>query len=192
MRRMYASKNLPADAPPGSLYQCRGFLKNRDTNQPIRWPRWFDLADDPEQPTDFEAFRCEPQAWKDKGLDLHEIVYRGRARLLFIPRGPTFAATPTSRRDLSGSLEEAKRRHVNPKLLIPGEECDYPGCHRLSEWRVSDEQEIDPERDTTGAEYERAITTRVRCYCSRHYRLPTFTTVRGVEREEEVEEGRPK
>ncbi len=169
----------------------RGLLMNRDTRQPIRWVRWAEIPEDPEQPGEFEAFHMNPEQAKAQGIPLTDIIYRGKARLRFIPAAPRIPGKPTSERDLAGSLDEARKSLVNPKLLIPGEECEYPGCHRLSEWRVSDEQEIEPQADAEGKLGERAITTRVRCYCSKHYRLPTFKSRRGVENEVPIEEARP-
>ncbi len=169
----------------------RGLLMNRDTGERIRFVRWAEIPDDPEQPGEFEAFRCEPEAYKALGFPLTDIIYRGKARLRFIPVAPRIPGKPTSERDLAGSLDEARKSLVNPKLLIPGEECEYPGCHRLSEWRVSDEQEIEPQADAEGNLGERAITLRVRCYCSKHYRLPTFTSRRDVTNEVPIEEARP-
>ena len=171
---------------------ARGMLMNLDSGKPIRWVRWADVPETTEQEGDYEAFHMNPEQAKQQGIPLSEIIYRGRCRMRFIPAAPAFRSTPTSQRDLSGSLEEARKRLVEPKLLVPGEECDEPKCHRLSEYRVSDEVEIEPERDSEGRLFERAVTTRVRCYCGAHYRLPRFVNTRGVEREVETEEGRPK
>lgn len=169
----------------------RGMLINRDTGKPVRWVRWAEIPDDPEQPGEYEAFRTEPEAWKAQGLPLSDIIYRDKARLRFIPAAPRIAGKPTSQRDLAGSLDEARRSLVNPKLLVLGEECEYPGCHRLSEWRVSYEQEIEPQADGLGGLGQRAITTEIHDYCSRHYQLPRFKSLRGVESEVQLEEGRP-
>lgn len=169
----------------------RGMLFDAATGRPIRWCRWAEIPDDPEEEGEFEAFSREPTEAQRLGIPLESIVYRGRARLRFVPAAPRFGHTPTSQRDLSGSLDDARRRLVEPKLLIPGEECDEPGCHRLSEWRVSDEQEIEPQTDSEGVRHERAVTCRVRCYCSAHYKPPRFVNLRGVESEVPIEEARP-
>jgi hypothetical protein len=169
----------------------RGMLINAETGQPIRWVRWADVPDHPEQQGDFEAFTINPDDAKARGIPLADTVYRGRCRMRFVPAAPRFASTPTSQRDLNGSLEDARRRLVQPKLLVPGEECDEPGCHRLSAFRVSDEVEIEPQRDAEGRQLERAVATRIRSYCDKHYRLPTFTSTRGVQSEVEIEEARP-
>ena len=165
----------------------RGILRNRDTEQIIRFVRWAVIPDDPEQPGEFEAFRSEPEAWKALGFPLSEILYRGTARLQFIPAAPRYGVRPSSQRDLDESLTEARARLVEPKLLVPGEECMEPDCHRLACWKVSDEVEIEPQRDEDGNLYERAVTTRVRIYCHRHFRLPTCTNTRGVQSEIDVE-----
>jgi hypothetical protein len=169
----------------------RGVFLDVATGRPLRWAIWVDLAEDPRLESEFEAFREEPNAALKRGILPGTLRYRGRARLRFIPAAPVWRPKPSSPRDLAGSLDEARRRFVVPKLLIPGEECEEPGCHGLSEYRVSDEQEIEPEVDATGRKCERAVALRVRCYCSRHYRQPTFKSVRGVEQEVEITEARP-
>lgn len=167
----------------------RGLFIDVATRRPLRWPVWVDLQDNPALESDFCAFREEPNAALARGTPLETIRYRGKARLRFIRAAPVFGRKPSDPRDLAGSLDEARRRFVEPKLLIPGEECEYPGCHRLSAYRVSDEQEIEPERDAQGRLCERAVVTRVRCYCPWHYQLPRFKSVRGVESEVPIQEG---
>jgi hypothetical protein len=172
----------------------RGLLMNLDTGKPIRWVRWADVPESTEQQGEFEAFRCNPEQAKAQGIPLSEIIYRGKCRMRFVPAAPRIPGKPSNQRDLSGSLDDARKRLVEPKLLIPGEECEYPGCHNLSAFRCSEEVEIEPEVDAEGKAYERAVTVRVRCYCSnpKHYRNPVFTSIRGVQSEVAVEEGRPK
>lgn len=165
----------------------RGMLFDAETGRPIRWVRWAEVPDDPEQQGEFEAFRVDPKEAKARGVPLAEIVYQGRCRLRFVPAAPRFGIKPSDARDMAESLDDARRRLVQPKLLIPGEECDEHGCHRLSCWRVSDEVEIEPRTLADGRLAERAITTRVRSYCHMHYRLPTFETIRGVQSEVKVD-----
>ncbi len=172
----------------------RGLLMNRDTGERIRFVRWAEIPDDPEQPGEFEAFRCEPEAYKALGLPLTDIIYRGKARLRFIPAAPRIPGKPTSERDLAGSLDEARARlQCKPLLIDPNNprECDEPKCHRLALWIVSDEQEIEPQADGKGALGERAVMLGGRFYCNYHYRQPTFTSVRGVTNEVPIEEARP-
>lgn len=171
---------------------ARGVLLNAETGQRIRWVRWADIPEDHEQQGEYEAFSRDPEEAKARGIPLADIIYRGRCRLRFVPAAPRFTCTPTSERDLAGSLDEARRRLVDQRLLVLGLECDEPGCHRQAQYRVSDEQEIEPQRDAEGHQFERAIAVRARCYCARHYRLPTLTSMRGVQAEVEVEEARPK
>lgn len=166
----------------------RGVFLNVITGQLLRWPIWVDLENTCLE-SEFEAFREEPNAALARGTPLDAIRYRGKARLRFLKAAPVFGCKPSDPRDLAGSLDEARRRFVEPKLLIPGEECEEPGCHRLSAYRVSDEQEIEPETDAMGRKCERAIAIRVRCYCPWHYQLPRFKSVRGVESEVPIEEG---
>jgi hypothetical protein len=166
-------------------------LINAETGKLIRWVIWAELPDDPTRQGEFEAFREEPNSALTRGILPALLKYRGKARLRFVRAAPVFGPKPSDPRDLAGSLEEGRRRFVERKLLIPGEECNVRGCHRLSQWRVSDEQEIEPEVDAEGRRCERAVVTRVRSYCSWHYALPRFKSVRGVESEVEIEGARP-
>ena len=179
------------DAPPGSIKNARGMLRNRDTGEVIRWVIWAEIPEDPEQLGEFEAFRSNPEDWREKGFPLSEIRYTGRARLQFVPAAPRIGVRPTSPRELAESLDDARRRLVEPKLLVIGEECEERGCHRLSCFRVSWEQEIEPQRDADGRLHERAVAREAHCYCEYHARLPRFTTRRGVETEVEVEKPDP-
>jgi hypothetical protein len=169
----------------------RGLFIDVVTGRQLRWVIWVDLQDDPALLSEFEAFREEPNAALARGILPAALRYRGKAQLRFVRAAPVFGPKPSDPRDLAGSLEEGRRRFVQRKLLIPGEECEVRGCHRLSEWCVSDEQEIEPEVDREGRRCERAVVTRVRSYCSRHYELPRFKSVRGVESEVEIEGARP-
>lgn len=173
----------------------RGLLINRDTRQPIRWVRWAEIPEDPEAPGEFEAFLTEPQAYRARGLPLSDILYRGRARLRFIPAAPRFGPRPTSARELYESLDDARRSLVRrlepPAVLIPGvvpiHECEVATCHQPAWWLVSDEREIEPQRDAEGREHERAVTVAAHYFCDRHFRLPTVVSRRGVESEVETE-----
>ena len=191
--RMYATR-VPADAPPGSIGNCRGILRNLDTRQPIRWPIWFDYHDDRQQLCDFEAWMYDEKTCKKlyaTGQKAESLRYIGMARLFFIPRAPDFRVKPTSPRELAESLDDARQRLVEPKLRVIGEECEERGCHRLSCFRVSWEQEIEPQRDADGRLHERAVTREAHCYCAYHARLPRFTSRRGVETEVAVEKPDP-
>jgi hypothetical protein len=165
----------------------RGLLVDAETGRLIRWARWAEVPDDPRQPGEYEAWRypeAECRARFAAGEPREALLLRRRCRLRFVPAAP-LAVRPTDPRDLAGSLDEARRRWA-PKLLVCGEECEEPGCHRLSAWWVSDERLIEPERDADGVLHERAVTTRARAYCDRHYRGPVQTSLRGVESEVEV------
>lgn len=165
----------------------RGLFWNVATGQLVRWVIWADLPDDPQQEADFEAFREEPQAALARGVPLSAIRYRGRARLRFVPAAPVYRPKPTAARDLAGSLDEARRRFVRPKLLVVGEECEEPLCHALAAWRVGWERLIEPEIGPDGRAYERAVMLEAHGYCDKHYRAPRVTSLRGVESEVEVE-----
>jgi hypothetical protein len=165
----------------------RGLFWNVATGQLIRYVIWADLPDDPEQEAEFEAFREEPQAALARGVPLSAIRYRGRARLRFVPAAPVWKPKPTAARDLTGSLVEARRQFVRPKLLIVGEECSEPLCHALASWSVGWERLIEPEIGPDGRAYERAVTIQAFGYCDKHYRNPVQVSQRGVESEVPVE-----
>lgn len=174
----------------------RGVFLDAATGQPVRWVIWADLADDPALESEYEAFRSDPREALRAGVLPGTLRYRGRARLRFIPAAPLFRVKPTDPRDLAGSLVEGRQRFrkARPLIFVPGTdhpECDEPLCHQPAAWSVSDEQEIEPERDAEGRLHERAITVRPRFYCSAHYRAPTFCNVRGVESEVPEEVARP-
>jgi hypothetical protein len=169
----------------------RGLFIELATGRPLRWVIWVELADDPRLQSEFEAFREEPNSALARGILPAALRYRGRARLRFVRAAPVFGPKPSDPRDLVGSLEEARRRFVRAKLLIPGEECEEPLCHRLSAWLVGWERLIEPERDAQGRLCERAVTIAVKGYCDRHYRNPVQVSECGVESEIKIEGARP-
>ncbi len=181
---------------PGAV---AGIWKNRDTDKLIRWVRWVELEENPEAASLFSAFRCNPQEWKEKGLDIAEIIYEDRARLLFIPRAPRFGSKPTSEVELYESLDDARKSLVKiiepPPILIPGivsiHECEIRGCHNPAYFQVSDEQEIEPQTDVEGRQHERAIMLCPHWFCKKHWRPPTIVSRRGVQSEVKIEEGGP-
>src|SRR5579885_3284833 len=111
----------------------RGMLVNRDTGQPIRYARWADT-----ETGCYEAFRINPEEARARGINPATLLYRGRARLEFIPAQP-LDSKPTGRIAPSTPLAEIrpevlKGRTVTPILVIPGmrpPECDEPLCHRF-------------------------------------------------------------
>jgi len=172
---------------------------NLDTGKPIRWVRWADIPESVEQQGEFEAFRCNPEEWQGKGLPLSEIIYRGKCRMRFVPAAPKIGSKPTTPRELFDSLDDARKRLVvfvePPPILIPGlvqiHECEVRACHKPAYFQVSDEQEIEPQVDENGREYERAIMLMPHWFCARHFRLPTIVSRRGVQSEVKIEEGEP-
>lgn len=168
--------------------KSRGILFDADRNQPIRWARWADIPADPGQPGEYEAFRIEPVAARRAGIPLESILYRGRARLRFIPAAPKYGRKPADVEPLG----EARRR-LGVVALPPavGVECQEKGCHRLAVWSVSDEKEIEPAVLPDGTREERAVCVGRRRYCDRHYRWPTFESLGGIEREVTEIQARP-
>ncbi len=142
----------------------RGLFLDVATGRPVRWVVWADLPDDASQEAEYEAFLEEPTAAVARGIPLEAIRYRGRARLRFVRAAPVFGVKPTSPRDLAGSLDEARAR-VDKRLLVLGEECSEPRCHRMARWSVSWEQIIEPERDAEGKLHERAVCVRRLAFC---------------------------
>ena len=175
-----------------------GVLVDAGRGRPIRWARRAVIPDDPREPGEWEAWRYPPAECKARfaaGEPEEALVVRGRCRLRFV-ESAGFLGKPSDRRDLLGSLEDARRHFgtARPVIVIPGlavPECIVPGCRRPAAWSVSDEQEIEPEVGADGRKYERAVCTLVRCYCSRHYQPPRFTSLRGVQSEVPEEVARP-
>lgn len=156
----------------------RGLVIDLDAGRPVRWCRWADT-----DTGEYEAFRSDPDEARRLGQPVTPLLYRGRARLRFVPAVTVSPPRPSDPRDLAGSLEEARRRYCRPILALPGRGCEERLCNRLAEYEVSDEVEIEPEIGDGGGAYERAVTVGVRRYCAWHFRGPTFTSMRGVESE---------
>lgn len=78
-------------------------------------------------------------------------------------------------------LPEKARMFARRCLAVPGRECEERGCHALATWTTADEQELSPQR-AAGRLYGRGALTEAHWYCDRHYRPPTVTSPRGVER----------
>ncbi len=62
-------------------------------------------------------------------------------------------------------------------------ECEHPGCHKKSEWRTMDEHEVEAAVLASGRMFQRALQSKFHWFCSKHYRWPIFTSLRGVESE---------
>lgn len=173
----------------------RGVFVRADTRQPVRFVRWYDDATH-----EFEAFRCDPEIAKARGIPLSSLLYRGRCRLEFRPAAPLVPA-PTGRLATSTPLEEIRREvlkggeiKVRPILTVPGErrpECDEPLCHRAADYAVAVEQLVEPEKDAEGKLWERAVTVATAVWCAWHYRPPRQISQRGVEYELENVKVRP-
>lgn len=178
---------------------AKGVLVNRDTGQPIRFARWAEIPDDPQQPGEFEAFRMDPKVAKGRGMDLHALLYRGRCRLAFLPA--RLLERPMGRVAPSTPLEEIRQEvlkggelKVKPVVWLPGvvpPECMEPLCHRPAEWAVSIEQLVEPEKDAQGQSWERAVMVDSEFWCSWHFRPPRQISQRGVEVELENIGARP-
>ncbi len=158
-----------------------GMLVDASTGQPVRWAQWANM-----ETGEYRAFKVHPaqvRALRALGRPLAEMIFTGRAgHLRFIPFAPR-AGKPKkhTREELAALAREARRGE--PTIMTEGQECDEPKCHKLACWRVSDEQQIESAIGKDGKEKEQAITIKVRRYCSRHYRFPTFCSLRGVESE---------
>jgi hypothetical protein len=163
----------------------RGVLVNADTGQPIRWARWANLATG-----EYEAFRLDPAQARMVGVPPRLLIYRGMANLRFIeshvqlPSRPSPAPADVPPEELTN--RPLLKRTTERCLEVPGRECDEPRCHALARWRVGHEQELPPVEGENGRLFERAATVAENYYCDKHYRNPTFTTLRGVQREVEV------
>lgn len=168
----------------------RGTFLRADTQQPVRWVRWYDDASH-----EWEAFRCDPSVAKARGIPLRSILYRGRCRLEFTPSAPS-QSKQQGRVAPSTPLDEIRREvlkggeiKVRPIVWladVPAVVCDERFCHRRAEWSVGVERIVEPERGPDGRLYERAVMVACSVWCSRHYRSPRQISERGVENEIEV------
>lgn len=169
----------------------RGKFFRVDGGQEVRWVRWYDDVTE-----EWEAFRCDPEIAKERGIPLRSILYRGRCRLKFVPASPIGTAKPKGRVASSTPMDEIRREilkggevKVRPLVWMPGMkpiECDEPRCHRPAGWAVAVERLVEPERGPDGRLYERAVIIAAHAFCSWHYRNPVQISQRGVEREIEV------
>lgn len=161
-----------------------GVLVNADTNERIPFASWANLATG-----EYIAFRATPDG--SARIEPFE-KYTGRARLKFI-EGKSIPLKVPSAVDARAALEEVNeyRRTISPKLLVLDECCEAKGCHRLSEWYVGHERQLEPVRMPNGKLHERQVIISTHAYCSQHYRLPVSVNQRGVESEVQVRLARP-
>lgn len=160
----------------------RGVFVSDVDGRVVRWVIWYDT-----ETGDYEAFRSDPEIAKRFGVEPGRLRYTGRERLRFIPATPARKPKPTDPVDAAGSLREAKLLWSKPIIILPGQECDERFCHRLATWRTAVERVIEAVVGDDGKAYKRSIVVETHQWCDRHYRLPTRTSVRGVESETEVE-----
>lgn len=167
-----------------------GVWVDAETKQPIRWVRFYNDATH-----EYEAFRSDPEIAKQAGVPLRLLLYRGRARLVFMQTGVR-PPKPVIR-PVADDPEVTRLLHTLPRPNRPDNIdhgvplCDEPLCRRPAAFEVADEQEVSPSVGPDGTRYERAAVPAFRRYCPWHYRRPTFTSTRGVTREVEVVFGRP-
>lgn len=165
----------------------RGRFRRADNKQPLRFVRWYET-----ETGEWEAFRCDPDIAKARGIPLRSILYRGRSRLEFIQAAP-LASKPSGRAASATPLDEIRAAilkggelHVQAIVWLPGEkppECEGAKCHRRAEWSVAVEQIVEPERGSDGRFYERAVLIDAHNFCSWCYRPPRQISQRGVETE---------
>jgi hypothetical protein len=169
----------------GKTGRFPGLLVDESTGKPIRFACWANT-----DTGEYEAYVTTPD-----GQHLAEPPrkYRGRAgRLHFVAGRVHNPDAPAAVDNRAASEEIAElRRKITPKLLIPGDYCEEKGCHQLSEWYVSLVQKLQPVRQPDGVLQGRQHITRVFSLCSKHYRLPVITSIRGVEAEAKLELVRP-
>lgn len=155
----------------------RGLLIDLDAGKPIRHARWADL-----DTGEYECLRAGPDGRPARGPDGRPLVYRGRARLQFIPTAP---AGPRPRP--AGAADGPDPRDLPPPVIaLPGWECEERGCHRPGVYETADEQVVEPHVGPDGRACERARVVRRHRWCEWHYRPPVSTSARGVESEVEV------
>jgi hypothetical protein len=172
-----------------------------DTGEHLKWVRWFDV----------DAglacvFRIDPAIAEAGKIPPDNVSRLIRAPIRFVESRPA----PRYGRLAKGEpipAELARQRTTFERCVaIQGRECCYPGCHDLAVLRTQEDrkiapktfhtmdvQEVPPESGPDGELFQRVIVTGARYFCSRpsHYLAPTFTSLRGVEREVLVELARP-
>lgn len=147
----------------------RGVLVNADTSARIPFARWANL-----ETGEYEALAATPDG--RQVLQPAQVV-RGRCRLRWIPAAPVYRPGR-----LIVPRDEPPKRAVRIPA-VAGQFCEHKGCSRLAEWRTMDEEELQPAVMPDGTREERARAVAFHRYCSWHYQNPTFTSLRGVERE---------
>ncbi len=168
----------------------RGVLVRADTGEAVRWARWANL-----RTGEYEAWTRDPESLRPvlddlrrNGVPLSAFRRRGKAPLRFVP-GPALAPRPTPPGELAAMV--ADERRATPCLVVPGRDCEEPGCRRPAEYETADERQLAPAVAGDGRACDVGIVVRKRRWCSAHYRPPVSTSRRGVESEVEVTVARP-
>ena len=158
-----------------------GVLVNASTGERIPHAFWADLSTG-----DYKAWKTASDGKTIlRGPDRKPIEVKGNAPLRFVPGKPTPKPRPGGTPLAEIRQELFATGKAVPIVVLPGQECERPGCHRLASWRVGDEQVVEPEI-SDGKAYDRGVVTAGHLYCDRHYRPPVQTSVRGVESEVQV------
>jgi hypothetical protein len=160
---------------------ARGTLTDLDSGRVVRFVRWYDI-----ETGEVEFFLFDPEEAKKRGVPLRSLIRHRKGRFRFDPA----RIMPASRQIKGPPLDELRKEALKgeifrPIILLPGEEeieCCERGCHRPASWAVTDEQEVEPQT-VDNQSFERAVAVRSRAFCDWHYRPPSFTDIRGVERE---------
>jgi len=162
-----------------------GDLIDLDTNRPIRFAFWANT-----ETGEYLAWVTTPDGER---IATPRRQRGGRARLSFVAKRSGVKLLQPSAVDARAATEEVIdfRRAVNPRLLIAGDYCEVRGCNQLAGWTVAETQMLSPIRLPDGILQERRGMTRVRNFCSKHYRLPTVKNERGVESEANIILARP-
>lgn len=155
----------------------KGVVVDADTSERIPFVKWANL-----DTGEYRAWACTPDG--RRRLEPRREITGRRRVLRFIPfapkRKPSLKVECAAER--SDRLEH-ERQIACRRVIVPGILCEVRGCGRLAEYGVSDEQELEPSIRPDGVPCERAASIRQHLFCSRHYRLPVFTSLRGVESE---------
>ena len=101
----------------------RGLVFDLDTGQPIRWVRWADT-----ETGEYEAFRSDPAAAKRLGTPLARLVYRGRARLKFVPTHPAAKETAPGSGRATTPQTTARPGKAERCLVLSNRPCRHYGC----------------------------------------------------------------
>jgi hypothetical protein len=157
----------------------RGVLVNAETGERIPFARWSNL-----ETGEWEAWQATPDG---KQVAKPPRLIRGQCKLRFVESyAPPLRQPAAVDAKAAAEQREEYHRKTEARLLVPGDECEAKGCHRLAGWTVAVERRLAPVRLGDGRLQEHGVVVAVHAFCDRHYRSPVSISERGVESQVEV------